>query len=67
VIDERGKYIYISPSEMASVAKFIKFRGRVSIEEIAQVLFAHACFPLMIDNISFLIQGIQQTCGGGTI
>lgn len=37
VIDERGKYIYITPAEMAAVAKFIKFRGRVSIEEIAMV------------------------------
>jgi len=53
VIDERGKYIYISPSEMASVAKFIKFRGRVSIEEIAQVLFALACFPLMTTSLSY--------------
>lgn len=35
VIDERGKYIYISPEEMDSVAKFIKYRGRVSIREIA--------------------------------
>lgn len=36
VIDERGKYIYVTPSEMAAVTKFIKFRGRVSIEEIAR-------------------------------
>lgn len=35
VIDERGKYIYISPEEMDSVAKFIKYRGRVSIRDIA--------------------------------
>ncbi len=35
VIDERGKYVYISPDEMDAVAKFIKYRGRVSIDEIA--------------------------------
>jgi len=35
VIDERGKYIYISPEEMEAVARFIKYRGRVSISEIA--------------------------------
>merc|ERR1711988_903858 len=35
VIDDRGKYVYISPSEMEEVAQFIKRRGRVSIEDIA--------------------------------
>eukprot|EP00005_Dracoamoeba_jomungandri_P002747 CAMPEP_0174260268 /NCGR_PEP_ID=MMETSP0439-20130205/9452_1 /TAXON_ID=0 /ORGANISM="Stereomyxa ramosa, Strain Chinc5" /LENGTH=304 /DNA_ID=CAMNT_0015344481 /DNA_START=38 /DNA_END=952 /DNA_ORIENTATION=- len=35
VIDERGKYIYITPEEMESVAKFINFQGRVHIREIA--------------------------------
>lgn len=36
VIDDRGKFIYVSPTEMAAVAKFIKQRGRVSIQELAE-------------------------------
>ncbi|XP_018327876.1 DDRGK domain-containing protein 1 [Agrilus planipennis] len=36
VIDDRGKFIYVSPQEMDAVAKFIKQRGRVSIAELAE-------------------------------
>ncbi|XP_062844709.1 DDRGK domain-containing protein 1 [Trichomycterus rosablanca] len=36
VIDDRGKFIFITPEEMAAVAQFIKQRGRVSISEIVQ-------------------------------
>ncbi|KAM4810214.1 DDRGK domain-containing protein 1 isoform 2-T2 [Rhinophrynus dorsalis] len=36
VIDDRGKFIFITPEEMASVAQFIRQRGRVSISELAQ-------------------------------
>lgn len=36
VIDDRGKFIYISEEELNSVAKFIKQRGRVSITELAE-------------------------------
>lgn len=36
VIDDRGKFIYISPSELESVAKFIKQRGRVTVTELAE-------------------------------
>uniref|UniRef100_A0A1B0FIB8 DDRGK domain-containing protein 1 n=1 Tax=Glossina morsitans morsitans TaxID=37546 RepID=A0A1B0FIB8_GLOMM len=36
VIDDRGKFIYISEDELMSVAKFIKQRGRVSITELAE-------------------------------
>lgn len=35
VMDDRGKYIYISPEEMSAVAAFIQERGRVSIAELA--------------------------------
>jgi hypothetical protein len=35
VIDDRGKYIYITLEEMDQVCRFIKRRGRVSLEEIA--------------------------------
>lgn len=35
VMDDRGKYIYISPEEMEAVAAFIQERGRVSIQELA--------------------------------
>ncbi|NXG45878.1 DDRGK protein, partial [Psilopogon haemacephalus] len=36
VIDDRGKFIYITPEEMTAVAQYIKQRGRVSIAELAQ-------------------------------
>lgn len=36
VIDDRGKFIYISEEELQSVAKFIRQRGRVSITELAE-------------------------------
>ncbi|KAH0812180.1 hypothetical protein GEV33_010617 [Tenebrio molitor] len=36
VIDDRGKFIYVSQDEMDAVAKFIRQRGRVSIAELAE-------------------------------
>jgi len=36
IMDEKGKYIYISPEEMKNVAKFIMQRGRVTISDIAR-------------------------------
>lgn len=36
VIDDRGKFIYISEEELKAVAKFIRQRGRVSIAELAE-------------------------------
>ncbi|XP_013910209.1 PREDICTED: DDRGK domain-containing protein 1 [Thamnophis sirtalis] len=36
VIDDRGKFIYITPEELTAVAEFIRRRGRVSITELAQ-------------------------------
>jgi hypothetical protein len=36
VIDDRGKFIYISEEELQAVAKFIRQRGRVSIAELAE-------------------------------
>jgi len=36
VIDDRGKFIYITPDELQSVAKFINQRGRVSVQELVE-------------------------------
>lgn len=36
VIDDRGKFIYISNDELHAVAKFVYQRGRVSISDLAQ-------------------------------
>ena len=36
MVDDRGKFIYISNEELESVAKFIRQRGRVSIAELAE-------------------------------
>ncbi|BET01912.1 DDRGK domain containing 1 [Nesidiocoris tenuis] len=35
VIDDRGKFIYISRQELEGIAKFVKQRGRVSLAELA--------------------------------
>lgn len=36
VIDDRGKFIYVSQEELLEVAKFIRQRGRVSISDLAE-------------------------------
>lgn len=36
VLDDRGKFIYISPEELQLVAKFIRQRGRIAITELAE-------------------------------
>eukprot|EP01133_Synstelium_polycarpum_P003495 gene3495-3994_t len=36
VIDDRGKFIYVTRQEMESVAKFIARKGRVTIDQIAK-------------------------------
>jgi len=36
VMDDRGKFIYISQEELENVAKFIRRRGRISIAELAE-------------------------------
>ena len=35
LLDDRGKFIYISLEEMEAVAKWIKLQGRVSIADLA--------------------------------
>lgn len=36
VIDDRGKFIFISPEELQGVAKFINQRGRISVAELVE-------------------------------
>lgn len=36
VIDDRGKFIYITNEELESVSRFIKQRGRISLLELAE-------------------------------
>lgn len=36
VIDDRGKFVYITKEEMDKIASFIKRRGRVNIDDIAK-------------------------------
>jgi len=36
VMDDRGKFIYISEEELNNIAKFIKQRGRISITDLAE-------------------------------
>ena len=35
VLDERGKFIYLSPDELQAVADLIKAKGRISIADLA--------------------------------
>ena len=48
VLDDRGKFIYITREEYEAVAKFIKQRGRVSITELAE--FSNKLINLNPDN-----------------
>jgi len=36
VMDDRGKFVYISEDELSKFAKFIKQRGRVSIADLVE-------------------------------
>lgn len=45
VMDERGKFIYISEEEMKAVADFIARKGRVSIAELAETSRSLIKFP----------------------
>ena len=36
VLDDRGKFIYVSTDEMKDLAKFINRQGRISISELAE-------------------------------
>ena len=36
VMDDRGKFIYISEEELNKVKRFIEVRGRVNISELAK-------------------------------
>lgn len=36
VVDDRGKFIYVSNEEMEAVAKFIRQQGRISIADLAE-------------------------------
>ncbi len=35
LIDDRGLYMYVEPSELAAVADFVKSKGRVSLAALA--------------------------------
>lgn len=36
VMDDRGKFIYISREELEGVARFIRQRGRITITDLAE-------------------------------
>ncbi|KAM7537539.1 hypothetical protein Aperf_G00000070002 [Anoplocephala perfoliata] len=36
VLDDRGKFLYIEPSEYEAIAKFIELRGRVTMAELVE-------------------------------
>ena len=38
IMDERGKFIFISPQDMATIADFMRTKGRVSKSELTTFL-----------------------------
>ena len=50
VVDDRGKFIYISQEELQAVARFIRQRGRVSLAELANS--SNSLINLQPDSIS---------------
>ena len=61
VMDDRGKFIYITQDEYEAVAKFIKQRGRVSISELAES--SNKLINLTPDNDSVHAQLVSQESG----
>ncbi|CAG0883482.1 unnamed protein product [Darwinula stevensoni] len=57
VIDDRGKFIYVSREELEAVAKFIRQRGRVSIAELAEC--SNALINLKPDNEALVSVGMS--------
>lgn len=51
VIDDRGKFICITPAEYESVSKFIKQRGRVSISELASSMNSLIRLKPLVDQL----------------
>ncbi|GAB6032541.1 hypothetical protein CHUAL_011434 [Chamberlinius hualienensis] len=54
VIDDRGKFIYISKEELQAIAKFIRQRGRVTIADLVEnsnslILMAHKQKAVAVD------------------
>lgn len=50
VVDDRGKFIYISQEELQAVARFIRQRGRVSLAELANS--SNSLINLQPDSVS---------------
>ena len=61
VLDDRGKFIYITQDEYEAVAKFIKQRGRVSIAELAES--SNKLINLTPDNDTVHAQLVAQESG----
>ena len=51
VMDDRGKFIYITQEEYEAVAKFIKQRGRVSIAELSESINQVICMDCNKEKI----------------
>ncbi|KAJ3053192.1 DDRGK domain-containing protein 1, partial [Quaeritorhiza haematococci] len=45
LLDDRGRFFYITPSEMSRVAEFVKSRGRVTKGELARACNEIIRFP----------------------
>ncbi|CAC5399015.1 DDRGK1 [Mytilus coruscus] len=61
VIDDRGKFIYITMEELESVAKYIKQHGRVSISDLAES--SNRLINLNPDNSEVQIKLMSEVSG----
>ena len=61
VMDDRGKFIYITMEELESVAKFIKQHGRVSISDLAES--SNRLINLNPDNAETQKKLLSETSG----
>lgn len=61
VVDDRGKFIYITMDELESVAKYIKQHGRVSITELAES--SNRLINLNPDNSATQIKLMSEVSG----
>ena len=61
VVDDRGKFIYITMEELESVAKYIKQHGRVSITDLAES--SNRLINLNPDNAASQIKLMSEVSG----
>jgi len=65
IMDDRGKFIYISPEEMLAMADFVKSRGRVAIGELAAATFIDLEQKCACDLKTLSLEALLLSCWHG--